>query len=118
MTKDIRAKSAPDSDGWWWARDPKKWMPGDELCLEVIMPSLVSGFAILWHQQPYRLEHFEGFEWIKANSPFPDPQATQEADSFNQWFLNLSSGRQQALRADKWILAEAAYEAGRSQPIK
>jgi hypothetical protein len=33
--------------------------------------------------------------------------------SFNEWFLSLPEGQQKVLREDKWMLAEAAYQAGR-----
>lgn len=45
-------------------------MPGDEMCVEVMMPGPYNGFAILWHQEPCPLEDFAGFEWRKAESPF------------------------------------------------
>ncbi|GKS85822.1 hypothetical protein AVMA1855_16740 [Acidovorax sp. SUPP1855] len=32
----------------------------------------------------------------------------------NDWFAALPEGRQAVLRADKWMLAEAAFEAGRA----
>jgi len=35
----------------------------------------------------------------------------------NSWFLSLPEGRQAVLRDDKWMLASAAYEAGRSTRV-
>jgi DnaJ-class molecular chaperone len=32
--------------------------------------------------------------------------------TMNEWFVSLSAGRQAALAANKWSLAEAAFEAG------
>lgn len=32
--------------------------------------------------------------------------------TFNEWFTKLPEGRQKILREDKWMLAEAAFEAG------
>lgn len=59
----------------------------------------------------------------KMKSRFPEdsrfdvePWGNVREDStskFNQWFLNLPEGRQAVLREDKWMLANAAYEAGR-----
>ncbi len=34
--------------------------------------------------------------------------------TFNQWFLSLEEGRQEVLREDKWLLASAAFEAGKA----
>lgn len=36
----------------------------------------------------------------------------EPAETLNEWFLKLPRGRQEALLADKWMLAEAAYKAG------
>lgn len=33
--------------------------------------------------------------------------------TFNDWFLNLSPERQAIIREDKWMLANAAFEAGK-----
>lgn len=35
---------------------------------------------------------------------------------FNKWFLSLEKGRQDILKEDKWILAENAFNAGRTPP--
>lgn len=32
--------------------------------------------------------------------------------TFNKWFMSLPEGRQAVLREDKWMLANAAFEAG------
>lgn len=32
--------------------------------------------------------------------------------TFNEWFMSLPEGRQKVLREDKWVLANAAFEAG------
>lgn len=32
--------------------------------------------------------------------------------TFNEWFMSLPEGRQKVLREDKWLLANAAFEAG------
>lgn len=32
--------------------------------------------------------------------------------SFNAWFISLPEGRQAILREDKWMLAQAAFDAG------
>jgi len=31
--------------------------------------------------------------------------------TFNEWFMSLPEGRQKVLREDKWMLANAAFEA-------
>lgn len=33
--------------------------------------------------------------------------------TFNQWFCSLPEQRQEILRDDKWMLAQAAFDAGR-----
>jgi hypothetical protein len=42
----------------------------------------------------------------------PTHQAPQEPN-LNDWFTALPKGRQAILREDKWMLAHAAFEAGR-----
>lgn len=39
--------------------------------------------------------------------------AQDERSDLNDWFLSLPHGRQMILREDKWMLANAAFEAGR-----
>ena len=34
--------------------------------------------------------------------------------TFNEWFTSLEKGRQAVLRDDKWMLADAAFQAGRA----
>lgn len=36
--------------------------------------------------------------------------------TFNEWLLSLSEGRRSVLIEDKWMLAQAAYEAGKPDP--
>lgn len=38
--------------------------------------------------------------------------ATERPPSFNAWFITLPEGRQAILREDKWMLAQAAFDAG------
>lgn len=38
--------------------------------------------------------------------------------SFNDWWLSLSSSRQKVLIEDKWMLADNAFQAAKSQGIK
>lgn len=38
--------------------------------------------------------------------------------ALNDWFLSLSPERQAILREDKWMLAEAAFAAGREQAVR
>lgn len=38
--------------------------------------------------------------------------------SMNDWFLALPPERQAILREDKWMLAEAAFAAGREQSVR
>jgi len=33
--------------------------------------------------------------------------------TFNEWFISLPEGRQSVLREDKWMLANAAFEAAK-----
>lgn len=47
-----------------------------------------------------------------AAQGFRDGQAAVEHQSLNEWFLSLEPGRQAVLREDKWMLANAAFEAG------
>jgi hypothetical protein len=37
---------------------------------------------------------------------------TASPTSLNDWFLSLPKGRQDILKDDKWMLAEAAFRAG------
>lgn len=34
--------------------------------------------------------------------------------TFNEWFLSLVEGRQKVLRDDKWMLAQASFDAGKT----
>lgn len=36
----------------------------------------------------------------------------------NRWFLELEKGRQEVLLQDKWLLANAAFLAGKEQAIR
>jgi hypothetical protein len=47
-----------------------------------------------------------------AAQGFRDGQAAVEHQSLNEWFLSLEPGRQAVRREDKWMLANAAFEAG------
>lgn len=38
--------------------------------------------------------------------------------TLNEWFLSLPEGRQKVLREDKWMLAEAAWEAAKEDAFK
>lgn len=50
--------------------------------------------------------------------PQPQPPAVREVPSgFNKWFCSLAEGRQAVLRDYKWMLAHAAFEAGRQQHL-
>lgn len=39
-------------------------------------------------------------------------------ENMNEWFLSLPEGRQKVLREDKWMLANAAFAAGRAAALK
>ena len=68
---EILGPEGPTSDGWWWCRKPgPDYIPGDEMCVEIIMPSEVSGFSVLWRGEAWAGEHFADMEWKKAVSPF------------------------------------------------
>lgn len=41
------------------------------------------------------------------------PSSTSSFSTLNEWFLSLPEGRQDILKEDKWMLAEAAFQAGR-----
>jgi hypothetical protein len=47
--------------------------------------------------------------WRQGQSAHEPPDVPQ---SLNEWFCALPSGRQAILASDKWMLAEAAYQAG------
>lgn len=53
-----------------------------------------------------------GDETAVAPSDLTDVLSTKRPPSFNEWFLSLPEGRQAALRDDKWMLAQAAFDAG------
>jgi hypothetical protein len=40
------------------------------------------------------------------------------ANAFDAWFESLPEGRKAVLREDKWLLAEAAFEAGRQMAME
>lgn len=53
---------------------------------------------------------------VKAAPPSLESDGGPERPlSFNEWFLSLPAGRQEVLREDKWMLAEAAFSAGIEQ---
>lgn len=63
----------PDSDGWWWCRQPGQgYIPGDEMCVEVTLKSRFNIAFILWNGESYGLDDpkFADMEWIKAVSPW------------------------------------------------
>ena len=63
----------PDSDGWWWCRQPGDgYMAGDEMCVEVTLESRFNRTFVLWRGESYGLddETFQNMEWIKAESPW------------------------------------------------
>ena len=47
-----------------------------------------------------------------AKSASTEGLATERPPSFNAWFISLPEGRQAILREDKWMLAQAAFDAG------
>lgn len=47
-----------------------------------------------------------------AQSSLTDVLSTKRPPSFNAWFTSLPEGRQAILRDDKWMLAQAAFDAG------
>jgi len=49
-----------------------------------------------------------------AAPPAPAAVAVPTHTCCNSWFMSLSEGRQSVLRDDKWMLAHAAFDAGRA----
>ncbi len=62
----------PFTEGWWWCRAKEGWQPGDEMCVEVMIPTAVNGFSITWNGEPYYAddERFQNMEWLPAQSPW------------------------------------------------
>jgi hypothetical protein len=88
--KEILGSDGPTSDGWWWCRNAgPEFMPGDELCVEVITPSPVSGFAILWRGEPWPLESFANMRWQKAESPFSPNNQHRNTVTLEQYSRNI-----------------------------
>lgn len=53
------------------------------------------------------------FQKANAELALSHTHEPSSGHAFNGWFLSLEEGRQAVLRDDKWMLAEAAFEAGK-----
>lgn len=73
----------PDSDGWWWCRQPGDgYIPGDEMCVEVTLESRFNRNFILWRGESYGMDDgtFRNMEWIKVESPWYNAEFAESYD--------------------------------------
>jgi len=86
---------------------------GDGCGLHLSMITLAGRIKDALSQQPEPTDTYTAVDMATAAAQgFRDGQAAVEHQSLNEWFASLEPGRQAVLREDKWMLANAAFEAG------
>lgn len=68
---------------------------------------LQNGAAVAFNENPSRGWSFP------VKHTYAKDFTKQPSQSLNEWFLSLGEGRQKILLEDKWMLANAAFEAGK-----